>query len=327
MNKNAFKYIYRYDWLVGEEKNMENTTDVKKPLIVIADDDKLVRTITSDFLKAEEYTVIEVDNGNQVMEIINQQKPDLILLDILMPNKSGIELCHEIRHSNAGEFTPIIMITAFDDDEYVEKVFDAGADDFITKPINTTILKHRAQRLIKAEINRKNLEILAYYDDLTQAYNRKIFVDRFCEEYEKARRKNYTIGIILADIDKFKDINDRYGHVTGDLVLKKLADLLRTNCRQYDLLGRYGGDEFIICLPEVGYKELRQIAERIQRAVNEMKIKTREGVEIKVSGSFGLDIIEPQEVNDIHLVLEQAVNNADKNLYKAKNAGRNTVVG
>lgn len=306
---------------------MENTTDVKKPLIVIADDDKLVRTITSDFLKAEEYTVIEVDNGNQVMEIINQQKPDLILLDILMPNKSGIELCHEIRHSNAGEFTPIIMITAFDDDEYVEKVFDAGADDFITKPINTTILKHRAQRLIKAEINRKNLEILAYYDDLTQAYNRKIFVDRFCEEYEKARRKNYTIGIILADIDKFKDINDRYGHVTGDLVLKKLADLLRTNCRQYDLLGRYGGDEFIICLPEVGYKELRQIAERIQRAVNEMKIKTREGVEIKVSGSFGLDIIEPQEVNDIHLVLEQAVNNADKNLYKAKNAGRNTVVG
>lgn len=306
---------------------MENTTDVKKPLIVIVDDDKLVRTITSDFLKAEEYTVVEVNNGNQVMEIINQQKPDLILLDILMPNKSGIELCHEIRHSNAGEFTPIIMITAFDDDEYAEKVFDAGADDFITKPINTTILKHRAQRLIKAEINRKKLEILAYYDDLTQAYNRKIFVDRFCEEYEKARRKNYTIGIILADIDKFKDINDRYGHVTGDLVLKKLADLLRTNCRQYDLLGRYGGDEFIICLPEVGYKELRQIAERIQRAVNEMKIKTREGVEIKVSGSFGLDIIEPQEVNDIHLVLEQAVNNADKNLYKAKNAGRNTVVG
>lgn len=310
------------------EVKMENDIReyIKKPVIIVADDDRVVRRIISDFLQNEGYIVIEADNGKQALKAFKSIPVDLILLDILMPGENGIEACKKIRQMTLGEYIPIIMITAFEGNEHVESVFSVGADDFISKPINKTILQHRVKRLIKAERNRKKLESLAYYDNLTQAYNREVFFTKFAEEFEKAQEEDYSIGVILADIDKFKDINDIYGHAMGDTVLKKIVKTIKINLRKSDFLGRYGGDEFIICLPKVSLRQLHKIAERIRASLDRINIELSSNEVVTVTGSFGLNLVKPTEIGYSNDILENALKQADENLYTAKKTGRNKIV-
>ncbi|WP_196591801.1 GGDEF domain-containing protein [Pectinatus frisingensis] len=297
-----------------------------KPIIMIADDDKLVRKIITDFLINEHYNVIDVPNGKQVTDLFPLVLPDLILLDVVMPIKDGITTCRELRHSHRSEYTPIIMITALDGDKHIDDVFLAGADDFITKPVNKTILRHRVRRLIEAETHRKDLEALAYYDNLTQVYNRQIFFTRFAEEFQKAQIQGTYIGIILSDVDNFKGINDKYGHIVGDIVLKNLADTITRNCRKYDFVGRYGGDEFIICLPNTSLRELKMTAEQIRAGIEELHIETSDNHIFNITSSFGLKIISPAATDSAYDILKAAIRLADKNLYQAKTSGKNAII-
>lgn len=299
----------------------------EKPLILMGDDNRLMRAIISDLLKREGYDVIGAENGEEVLSLFEQHSPDIVLLDVVMPIKDGLTTCRELRASERGKYTPVLMITALEDNASIEKVFSCGSDDYIPKPIKEIVLKHRIRRVLETERYRKKIEHYASYDLLTAVLNRRAFVKRLIEEISRAKREKDSIGIILADIDRFKIINDTYGHNAGDAILRTFARLLKQNCPEYNFIGRYGGDEFILCIPNAELEEVEEVAKRLQQNICQTEIDFGEK-KIHVTASFGINVLNNFEAYR-HLSYEEIVNVliglTDKALYSAKQGGRNRV--
>lgn len=298
--------------------------------ILIADDSEMTRMILQGRLSQWGYQIINASDGYEAWNILQKKgRPEIILLDWMMPNMNGIELCKKIRKQIKEPYIYIILLTARKGKQDLIEAMEAGADDFITKPFDPHILKVRLRagkrittlqnELIAA---REDLRIQATHDSLTQLYNRSALMNMMEREISRSRRDQSSIGIVMIDIDYFKTINDTYGHLVGDEVLIKLAEQMKQCTRQYDTIGRYGGEEFIIVLPQCAEAEVRCVAERLRQTVCKQPYDTKEGP-VNVSISLGATWIKPSEQECAELNL---IRIADRALYSAKNQGRNRTI-
>ncbi len=299
-----------------------------RPRILLAEDDVVVRHMLLNWLEEEGYRVEVAKDGEEAWEILNQTgSPELIILDWMMPGIDGMEICRRLRSRQSEFYHYVLLITAKSHKQDIAFALEAGADDYLVKPFDLDELRARlvvANRIVAVQrqlINaRESLRVQATKDDLTGTWNRATFLDLFEGELDRASRSGVTTGLLMLDIDHFKKINDKYGHLTGDLALKEIAVRLKHLLRSYDFLGRYGGEEFLIALPGVTKVQLFEIAERIRLSIANQPLifgKT----EINISLSVGAVDVTPGKKNPMH-----AIAVADVALYHAKNLGRNRTV-
>ena len=292
--------------------------------VLIADDDALSRKILEDALSKWGYEIIMAHNGNEAWDILEKSdRPNLAVLDWIMPGMDGVEICKRLRKLSLPNYVYVILLTARNKREDVIYGLESGADDYIIKPFNHEELKSRlqiGQRIIELE---HRILRLASTDYLTGLLNRRAFLERLERELNRCQREASPMGIIIMDIDHFKKVNDNYGHQAGDLVLQELSTTLVTLCRVYDFIGRYGGEEFIVCLPGADKWNTYQIAERMRSIVENKNILLPDkGTSVSVTASFGIVSMEPGQRKSA----DRLINEADEALYRAKDQGRNQVV-
>lgn len=295
--------------------------------VLIAEDDPLFRRVLQSRLQAWGYQVLVVENGTQAWELLQGSVcPDLLILDWMMPGIDGVELCHRIRARQSDRYQYILLISGKDEKRDVVRALDAGADDYLTKPFDIGELHARIRagnRVLRLQHDlMQALEALRYqatHDDLTGVWARGTTLHLLGRELERGARAGVPTGVLLIDLDFFKTVNDSYGHLCGDAVLKQAAARISRAVRSYDLVGRYGGEEFLAVLSNCSRGELEAVAERARNSVAESPISA-EAALIHATVSIG-GAVTLQGTN--HLALLAA---ADAALYEAKRNGRNRVV-
>ena len=298
--------------------------------LLLVDDSEMTRMILQGRLTQWGYEIVSAKDGYEAWNILQKEdKPRIILLDWIMPNMNGIELCRKIRQQIKEPYIYIILLTAKKGKQDLIEAMDAGADDFISKPFDPHILKVRLRagkritNLQKELITaREELRIQATHDSLTQLYNRSALMNMMSRELSRSRRDQSSISLIMIDIDHFKSINDTYGHLVGDEILVKLAEQMRQCTRRYDTLGRYGGEEFIIVLPQCAEAEVHCVAERLRQTVCKQPYNSKQGP-VPVTISLGGTWIKPSAQKCAE---EDLIRVADQALYVAKRQGRNKVI-
>lgn len=294
--------------------------------VLIVDDDAKIVEMLEIGLNAMGYDTVAAYDGGSVFQVVLDEAPDIILLDLNLPKKDGIEVCQEIREKIKDNYIPIIMVTARDDTQSKIEGLDVGADDYITKPVDIKEVMARIRSMLRLksvsdELKEANDELkeLAVRDYLTSCYNRRYFMEILMLEVKKAVRYDRVISCIMLDLDYFKSINDNYGHPVGDIVLKWFADVLRDNLRDSDIVGRYGGEEFIVLLPNIStQEEIELICNRIRETVEKTSVNVGDN-EINLTVSIGGSIFEGKSIPDVEGIIEKI----DNSLYEAKRAGRN----
>ena len=292
--------------------------------VLIADDDALSRKILQESLNHWGYEPVIAKDGNEAWELLKEDGgPTLIVLDWVMPGMEGTEVRRKVRARNTANYLYIILISARNSHEDVIKGLESGADDYIIKPFHSEELRSRlkiGQRIIELE---KRILCLASTDYLTELLNRRAFMKRLEAEINRVAREKKSLGIVIADLDHFKAVNDTYGHQAGDLVLQEFSRCLSSSFRIYDFIGRYGGEEFIVGLPGASAEVSGAIADRVRKKFEE-HVTMIPGCDsgISVTSSFGVAAMENgQPVLDIDGLIKQA----DIALYRAKEQGRNRV--
>ncbi len=291
--------------------------------ILIAEDDAVSRRLLESFLRKWGYDVLITSNGREAWELLQEpEAPSLVVSDWIMPDMDGLELCRKIREVERAEYTYFIILTAKGKKEDVITGLEAGADDYLTKPFNRDELKYRVkigERIIDLE---RRILRLASTDSLTGVLNRRAFMERMEQEISRSFRDNLPLSLILSDIDHFKRVNDRHGHQVGDLVLQRFVSQLMESSRPYDFVGRYGGEEFVICLPDAGEPQTRIVAERMRRSIEDMRIMLPDGSKsVRITASFGIVALRLELEDSV----DSLIGRADVALYKAKHEGRNRV--
>lgn len=304
--------------------------------ILVVDDIPLNRKLQKTYLESVGYQVILAVDGTEALQRVDEETPDLILLDIMMPKMNGFQVCHRVKNTENTRFIPIIMVTALNEIEDKVKGIEAGADDFITKPFNKLELLARVKSLLRIkhlhdelELKIKELEVaqskllqLAITDGLTGLYNYRYFKEQLNQEVFRAKRHNARVSIAMIDIDYFKNYNDTHGHPAGDLVLKTIAELLHNNIRKIDVAARYGGEEFALVLVETDKQAAGFVANKIKNLIEKQQFDyedTQPNGKLTISmgiATFPDDATTPDGL----------VNMADQRLYRAKKTGRNRVV-
>lgn len=292
---------------------------------ILAVDDARDTLMLLDFdLTEHGYKVITVDSGENAFLKLSEDDIDLILLDIYMPNLSGLATLAKIRTVDKYENIPIIMLSASDDEDEIVNALDLGATDYVTKPYITKVLLARIRTAIRLKEKNIELEVLAKTDHLTGLNNRKSFYEYAKKAILQSNRSSdYPVVIAMFDIDYFKNVNDTYGHDAGDYVLKSFAGLLSVNFREYDLVSRVGGEEFAVCLPNTTIEEAMLACNRLreQVALFDFPISSDQAKLINITTSAGVASNQGELVT-----LEELMKVADEGLYKAKDEGRNKVI-
>lgn len=295
--------------------------------ILVVDDVPDNITLLGFNLEDDGHTVIAANSGTQCLEIVAQEKPDIILLDIMMPGMSGIETLQALKHKESSyRNIPVIMISANDSEDSIVEALDLGAHDYVGKPCIYPILAARmrsalrlstAQKKLKA--SNQALEKLASTDSLTGAYNRRQFLTLSNAELAKSGRFQRPLSMIMLDADFFKQVNDHYGHAMGDLALKHIIDTCHHVTRESDIVGRLGGEEFAVCCPETDIDGARGLAERLRAAIA-ADIIEREQQQCQLTVSLGVATLTDKSTS-----IEQLLSLADEALYRSKHQGRNRV--
>jgi diguanylate cyclase (GGDEF)-like protein len=292
--------------------------------ILTADDNQNIREQLIKLLKEAfpETKILEAKNGLELLAMAEKEEPDLIISDIQMPQMTGYEALRILQAQEKTKNIPVIFLTGtFQEDEDIAKGLELGAVEYVTKPINKTVFIARVKVMLRLKAQQERILQLSNQDPLTESYNRRFLYQRLKEEYNRCQRQRNPIAGIMSDLDHFKKINDTYGHEAGDLVLIKLVKSLSISMRNYDVLSRYGGEEFFVLLPSTDGKSAIIIAERMREIVEKMTIDI-EGKTISITSSFGVSSFEgypfPQ---DPELLLKWS----DIALYEAKRKGRNRV--
>ncbi|MEH2178992.1 PleD family two-component system response regulator [Nostoc sp.] len=310
---------------------MKATAQESESLVLIVDDEPFIRMILRHFLEGEGYQIAEAENGIEAINVFYQLHPDIVLLDAMMPDMDGFECCTQLELLDCNKHTPVLMITGLEDQESVDRAFAVGAIDFVTKPIHWPVLRQRVKRLIQqSQLQQKletvNLELqrLVTIDGLTQVANRRRFEEYVSQEWQRLKREQRPLSLILCDVDFFKLYNDTYGHRVGDRCLQKIAQAFKDIIkRPGDLVARYGGEEFAVILPNTDTKGVTYVADIICRAVRALAIPHQNSqVSSYVTISVGFTTKIPQPDSD----LEEMIAAADRALYEAKAAGRDRFV-
>lgn len=296
----------------------------KRPKILIIDDSESILFLLESILSLH-FDVVLADRANKALKMINKSY-DTIILDLMMPEMSGIEFLRSFRKKSNFTYIPVIVLTAkHNTEEDIAKLFDLGANDYVNKPFLSAELiarvkTHSKIKLLTEDLLTANekLKYSATHDELTNVFNRTAILDFLENEMLRIKRTKKKLSVIMFDIDYFKEINDKYGHQTGDQVLIDIIIVIKDTVREIDLIGRYGGDEFLIILQETKIDKAKEIAERIHKQINKKNFKARKN-EIPVTISIGLSEHFAKENVD------KLVERVDNALYDAKNAGRNCV--
>ena len=307
--------------------SLEPAADSSSGQVLIAEDDAMFRRILQSWLESWGYQVVVAEDGAEAWNILQQDHPpELLILDWIMPEIDGTELCRRIRERKRSPYQYILLVTGKDDRQDVVRGLEAGADDYLTKPFDRNEFQARLRvgrriltlqhDLIKA---RDELQFQATHDILTGVWNRGAVLDLLHRELERAARARTSTSVLMLDLDHFKKINDTYGHLTGDAVLREVANRITQSVRSYDLVGRYGGEEFLLVLAACGKSEIEQSADRIRLAIASTPILSVSS-EIAVTASIGATVIADGGVTQEEILLT-----ADKALYQSKNDGRNRV--
>jgi two-component system, cell cycle response regulator len=296
--------------------------------ILVADDDPVSRRVIEACLTGAGYDVSVAVDGAQALEIIGTpDSPRLLVLDRTMPHVDGVDVCRAIRKKGLEPDVYIILLTAKSERDEIGEGFEAGADDYMTKPFDPSELRARVRtgaRIVERQeeliASREQLRAEAMYDSLTGLLNRAAFFDLFQKEIARAGRYDTPLALIMADLDNFKDTNDKYGHIAGDAVLVEVARRLRTSMRVSDSVGRYGGEEFVIVAPGCTSNAATLLAERFRLSVSAKPIDISTE-SISVTMSFG--VAGTSDISKANGLLRAA----DEALYRAKNSGKNRVEG
>ncbi|MGJ8694497.1 MAG: diguanylate cyclase [Thalassotalea sp.] len=292
---------------------------------ILAVDDARDTLMLLDFdLSEHGYKVITTDSGENAFIQLKEHDIDLVLLDIYMPNLSGIETLANIRTYDTYNHIPVIMLSASDDEDEIVNALDLGAADYVTKPYITKVLLARIRTAIRLKEKNQELETLATTDYLTGLSNRKFFYENAQKSIKQSNRTHdYPVVIVMFDIDHFKNVNDTYGHDAGDIVLKHFSDLLLASFREYDLIARIGGEEFAACMPNTNLEDALMACERFRSQVEnyQFPISLEHSTVIKITTSIGVTANQ-----GVILTLEELMKLADESLYQAKAQGRNKVI-
>lgn len=329
-------------------------TSDKKPVVLIVDDNLSNLQLLAITTQEEGYEPVLVTSAVQALSFIDEEEPDIILLDVMMPEMDGFELCRKLKANLKTQDIPVVFLTAKTSTEDIITGFDAGAVDYITKPFNPVELKARLRthirlkqsldrleesneklRLTNEELQEANLtiinknlllekmtvqlELASQTDPLTGLYNRRYMQKNIESEINRVLRYGKHFCLIMSDIDHFKRVNDTYGHDCGDFILKDISRKLKEMIRIEDTLSRWGGEEFLLLLPETDLDGGMRIAERFRGDI-EASLFIYDGQSIKITMTFGVSFYVGGEGTDY------AIRRADEALYEGKNSGRNKVV-
>jgi two-component system, cell cycle response regulator len=296
--------------------------------ILIADDDAVSRRVLEEFLRKWGYQVASVANGADAWALLEaDDSPRIAILDWMMPELEGVEVCRRVRARSDRAYTFLILLTAHGQKDSLLSGLKAGADDYLSKPFNAEELRARlqvAERILRVQDEliaaRDALHFQATHDLLTGVSSRGAAMDFLTRELARGFREQRTMGVVLADIDHFKRVNDSYGHIGGDLVLQEVAQRMSKCTRTYDCVGRYGGEEFLIVFPSSSEDGTVRQAERIRKSIESTPVRLTDG-QITVTASFGAAGSDNSRLQEPAELLRSA----DLALYRAKEQGRNRV--
>ena len=299
--------------------------ELNLPSILIAEDNDLDAKIIQKFLQGEPYQIKLAKDGDEAISRAQQEKIDVILLDLLLPRKNGFEVCRTLKKMEHTRNIQIIATTGLSDLDSKLKGIELGVDDYLVKPVNMHVLRTRVSSLVKKKAYLDKLcaryeraLYSAITDKLTGLYSRGYF-DHFLDlEIKRSSRQNTLLVLLLIDIDNFKQINDTFGHLSGDRILRQLGELLKTNIREIDMVARYGGEEFAVVMSNTDLTEAKQVAERIRQSIQAYSFKP---LKIFVTVSIGIAMY-PSDANS----LDELIEKSDSSLYQAKRDGKNRVI-
>ena len=287
----------------------------ERPIVVLADDDPSIRLMVRHVLESEDFDIVEASDGLEAIKAVEKHHPALILLDAVMPGIDGFTTCQQIKDKGHTDI-PIMMITGLDDDASVERAYEVGAIDFITKPIKWAVLKHRVRSVVAKVIAERKVKLLAYRDTLTSLPNRLLFADRLEQAVIRSERSRTSMALMLVDIDDFKLVNDSFGHDAGDKLIKAVGDLISKSLRRADTIARLGGDEFAVIIEGIeGADDAISIADNLT-TILEHNVRL-DDQETYTSASIGIAIY-PDDGKDARTMLK----NADTAMFRAKENGR-----
>jgi diguanylate cyclase (GGDEF)-like protein len=290
----------------------DSINELSAHTLLIVDDDRTLRLALKGAFSGDEFETIDASNGSEAIDLCRRRIPDIILMDAIMPDTDGFTACKAIRDLPHCENIPILIITSLEDEDNIAEAFASGATDYITKPLNFTVLKERVSRLIKANKAGKKIKQLAYHDSLTGLPNRARLMQELRVILDRSDLNKKRTAILFIDLDNFKNINDSLGHNVGDLLLKVVADRLRNCVRETDFIARLGGDEFTVILENIKNKDaIANVAQTICNSLNEPFVFLEKTM--FTSASIGVAIY-PEDANDINSLLKHA----DLAMFKAK---------
>ncbi len=288
--------------------------------VLIVDDDKSIRLILAKWLTIAGYEVAEAENGEQALTLIQENCPNFLITDWEMPVMDGMELCSRIRELALPQYLYTIFVTGRCSSDDMTNALEAGADDFVTKPVDRGEILARLRSGSRVLEMERRLNLLANSDPLTGLYTKRIFNEQLQTEWARGTRHGRDLSCVILDIDFFKRINDTHGHPAGDEVLRGIAKLMTQNCRTSDILCRYGGEEFCIVLPETDEEDAAMWADRLRQAIGRASVSIEKQT-LRVTASFGV----AQMSDDLQEPV-QLIERADQCLLVAKESGRDRVV-
>jgi diguanylate cyclase (GGDEF)-like protein len=289
---------------------------VEKAVILIVDDVPTNVQALALLLK-EDYVIKVATGGMRALELANQDPiPDLILLDVQMPDMDGYDVLQLLKEKSDTAKIPIIFVTGKDSIEDEEHGLQLGAVDYITKPIRPSIVKARVKTHITLKQQHDLLVGMATHDQLTGLYNRHYLSDTLSKKVSQSLRHNEALSVIMIDIDHFKNVNDTFGHLMGDKILKDVGDVIQSSARKEDIAARFGGEEFILVLDNCSLQDAIIKAQYLREKIEDLSPE-----DIAISASFGV-----AQMDGSIKRYEDLLNNADSALYRAKEEGRNRVI-
>ncbi len=311
------------------QSSMAATNTAPSWRVLLTDDEPVQRMLIGRMLSRAGYEVVMAEDGQQAVQMMQQGNFQLLLTDWEMPNLDGIGLCRALRSMNLPYYTYTILLTSRDAVEHVVMGLQAGADDYLTKPIMEPELLARlntGKRLVEMErslrqANEENRR-LSIIDALTGVYNRRYLMEQLAKELERSARYHHPLSLILCDVDHFKRINDNYGHQCGDETLVQFSQVLRGCLRETDWVARYGGEEFVMVLPETTLNAAAQVAERCRAILAKEPLKMSNQI-LPITASFGVS--GWQEGVPAGSEASKLIALADGGVYASKEGGRNRV--
>ncbi|MBC8199652.1 MAG: diguanylate cyclase [Desulfobacteraceae bacterium] len=296
--------------------------------ILVIDDSKLILHVAKTILGKQGHQVLLAEDGKTGLQDAATEHPDLILLDLILPEMDGYQVCQRIKKEAVTSDIPIIMLTSRSEPADKVRGLKMGASDYVTKPFDEGELMARVNihlqiRELHESLKERNRQLkeMANYNGLTGLYNHRYFQEMISKDFQRAVRYHESLSCVMLDIDHFKKFNDTYGHQTGDMVLKILGGLIKKLVRDSDLSARYGGEEFALLMYHTASKKAFLISERLRKAVEQHKFQA-DNLSLTVTISMGVASFPHPEIADAKTLIECA----DKALYQAKEEGRNRVI-